>query len=63
MVRHLNGCLSKLVYHKVSSLVHYEIVSTVKLFANDTSLFSAVHDSNISVYELNNDMPKISEWA
>ena len=40
-----------------------ELVSTVKLFADDTSLFSVVCDSNISAYELNNDMQKISEWA
>ena len=32
----------------------------VKLFADDTSLFSLV---NILAYELNNDMQKISEWA
>ena len=35
----------------------------MKLFADDTSLFSVVCDSNISAYELNNDMQKISEWA
>ena len=40
-----------------------ELVSTVKLFADDTSLFSVVHDSNISAYEANNDMQKISQWA
>ena len=40
-----------------------ELVSTVKLFSDDTSLFSVVCDSNISVYELNNDMQKLSEWA
>ena len=40
-----------------------ELFSTVKLFADDTSLFSVVCDSNISAYELNNDMQKISEWA
>ena len=35
----------------------------MKLFADNTSLFSVVRDSNISVYELNNDMQKISEWV
>ena len=35
-----------------------DLVSTVKLFADDTSLFSAARDSNISAYELNNDMQK-----
>ena len=38
-----------------------ELVSTVKLFADDTSLFSVVCDSNISAYEVNNNMQKISE--
>ena len=33
------------------------------VFADDTSLFSVVHDSNISAYELNNDMQKISKWT
>ena len=37
------------------------LLSTVKLFANGTSLFSVVHDSNISVNELNNDLQKTSE--
>ena len=33
-----------------------DLVSTIKLFADDTSLFSVVHDSNISANELNNDL-------
>ena len=37
--------------------------STVKLSPDDTSQFSVVRDSNISAYELNNDMKKISELA
>ena len=37
------------------------IVSTVKLFADDTSIFSAVNDANISADELNKDLQKISE--
>ena len=40
-----------------------DLVSTIKLFADDTSLFSVVHDSNISGNELNNDLQKIPEWA
>ena len=38
-------------------------MSTVKLFADDTSVFSAVHNSNTTVKELNKDLQKISEWA
>ena len=33
------------------------------VFADDTSLFSVVRDSNISAHELNNDMQKISKWT
>ena len=40
-----------------------DLVSTVKLFADGTSLFSVVHESNISANELKNDLQKISEWA
>ena len=39
------------------------LLSTVKLFADDTSLFSVVNESNISANELNEDLQKISEWA
>ena len=40
-----------------------DLNSTVKLSPDDTSQFSVVRDSNISAYELNNDMKKISELA
>ena len=36
--------------------------SNCKLFADDTSLFSVVHDVTISSSELNSDLSKISEW-
>ena len=35
----------------------------VKLFADDTSLFSVIHDSTLSSVSLNNDLLKISQWA
>ena len=38
-----------------------DIVSTVKLFADDTSLFSIVHNAKMSAYELNKDLENISE--
>ena len=34
-----------------------------KLFADDTSLFSVIHDSNTSALELNSDLAKINRWA
>ena len=40
-----------------------DISSTVKLFADDTSIFSVVGDVNVSVMQLNNDLLKISKWA
>ena len=37
--------------------------STVKLFADDTSLFSIVYEPNISASQLKNELKKISHWA
>ena len=37
--------------------------SNAKLFTDDTSLFSAVHDINISTIELNSDLKKINDCA
>ena len=41
----------------------YGIISNVKLFADDTSVFLTIHDSNTSASNLNSDLQKISEWA
>ena len=48
------------------SLIHINdlsdnLVSTVKLFADETSLFSVVHGIIISANELNSDLQEISE--
>ena len=41
-----------------------DIIFTVKLFADDTSFFSIIHDAKTTVYELNRkDLQKIAEWA
>ena len=37
--------------------------STVKLFEDDTSLFSTVYEPNISASQLESDLKKISHWA
>ena len=37
--------------------------SNVKLFADDTSIFSVVFDPNLSAIKLNNDLLKIQQWA
>ena len=37
--------------------------SVTKLFAEDTSIFSVVHDVDLSAKPLNDNLNKISEWA
>ena len=37
--------------------------SIAKLFADHTSLFSVIHDSNTSTLELNSDLTKKTRWA
>ena len=39
------------------------LTPNAKLFADDTSLFSVIHDSNTSALELNSDLAKINRWA
>ena len=40
-----------------------ELKSNVKLFADDTSLFTTVKDKNESANIINNDLWQISKWA
>ena len=40
-----------------------EIISKIKIFADDSSLFSLIIDQIRNSRELNSDMQKISEWA
>ena len=54
------GLLFFLIY--INDLIK-DISSTVKLFANDTSIFSVIDDDNVSVMQLNNDLLKISKLA
>ena len=37
--------------------------SNAKLFADDTSLFSVIHDVDASANELNNGLYQINKWA
>ena len=39
------------------------IKSQIKCFADDTSLFSIVHDAYVIADDLNHDLNIISEWA
>ena len=54
--------LIPLLKYKVCFSIPDNVVSTVKLFADYMSIFSAVNDANISTNELNKDLEKISEW-
>ena len=49
-----------LVY--VNDLAH-GISSNTKLFADDTSLFSVIHNADTFANELNNDLYQINKWA
>ena len=40
-----------------------DLLSNVKLFADDTALFSSVSSPTESADELNHDLAKINEWA
>ena len=40
-----------------------DIISTVKLFTDDTSPFSITNDAMTTTYELNKDLQKAAEWA
>ena len=39
------------------------LISSVKHFVDDTSIFSIVNDINVSTKEINDDLKRISEWA
>ena len=39
------------------------LTSNAKLFADETSLISVVHDVNTSAKELNDDLKNINDWA
>ena len=54
------GPLSFLVY--INDLAD-GLSSDTKLFADDASLFSAIHDSVIMTIELNSDLSRITQWA
>ena len=40
-----------------------DIITSVKLFADDTSLFSVLNVVNTFANNLNNDLNKINDWA
>ena len=54
------GPLFFLIYINDISL---RLTTNVKLFADDTSLFSVVNNASVSASRLNNDLVKIRDWA
>ena len=62
------GALQGSILGPLLSLIYindlpYGLSSNAKLFADDTSLFSVVHDINTSTIELKSDLKKINDWA
>ena len=55
--------LGLLFFHIYINDLSENLKSTVKLFADDTSIFHVVKDSNTSAEILNHDLTRISEWA
>ena len=56
----ISGSIFFLVYINDLSI---DIISTVKLFTDDTSPFSITNDTMTTTYELNKDLQKAAEWA
>ena len=56
----ISGSIFFLVYINDLSI---DIISTVKLFTDDTSPFSITNDVMTTTYELNKDLQKVAEWA
>ena len=55
--------LGPLLFYIYINDLSNDIESKCKLFADDTSLFSVVHDIDTSANDLNHDLKKISKWA
>ena len=55
------GPLFFLVY--INDLAVVGLKCNVKLFADDTSLFTVVEDSNTAANDMNHDLDLIGQWA
>ena len=58
--RSILGPLLFLIY--INDLAN-DLSSNVKLLADDTSLFSEIHDASAFARELNDDLKKINKWT
>ena len=43
--------------------LHIGLTTNVKLFTDDTPLFSVVNNASVSASRLNNDLVKIRDWV
>ena len=59
-VLQVGSILEPLLFLIYINVLPVNLQSTVKLFANDTPLFSTVHDPNISASQLESDLKKVS---
>ena len=54
------------MFFDIFNLINYlsdNLSSNAKLFTDHASLFSVVHDVNMSAKELNEDSKKVNDWA
>ena len=69
MVTNTSQCTSGLYFRTtvLSNIYIYDLgnnlSSTVKLFADSTSISSIVHDIDLSSKQLHDDLKKVSDWA
>ena len=64
----LDGVLQESIVEPLYFLIYisdlsHNLLSTAKLFADDTSVFSFVHDIDSFTKQLNDDLTKISDWV
>ena len=57
------SALGPLLFLAYINYLSKNLSSTAKLLVYDTSIFSVVHDTSLSLLQLNDDLTKISNWA
>ena len=57
------GCTARIGFASTFIPNLYKWFTDIKLFADDTSLFSVVDDTDESASKLNNDLIRMQEWA
>ena len=57
------GPLLFLIYIYIYKYLPNNLISNVKIFVDDTSIFSIVNNINVTTEEINNGLKRISEWT